>query len=77
MESSYQISRQVAATRAERQPGDRQPSVEERYAGRDEYLQKIRAAAVDLVKRRYLLEEDMELVMARARAHWDYATAKR
>ena len=66
-----------AATRADRRSGDPRPSIEERYAGRDEYLQKIRAAAADLVKRRYLLEEDMERVLARAAAHWDYATAKR
>jgi Alpha/beta hydrolase domain len=66
-----------AATRAERQLGDPRPSIAERYAGRDEYLQRIRAAATDLVKRRYLLEEDMDLVLARARAHWDYATTKR
>jgi hypothetical protein len=67
-----------AATRAERQQrGDPRPSVEERYAGRDEYLQKIRAAAAQLVKGRYLLEEDVEGVLARARAHWDYATAMR
>jgi hypothetical protein len=66
-----------ATTRAERQRGDQRPSIEERYAGRDDYLQRIRAAATDLVKRRYLLEEDMDLVLARARAHWDYAMAKR
>jgi hypothetical protein len=67
-----------AATRSERQARrDPRPSVEERYAGRDEYLQKIRAAATALVKRRYLLEEDIEQLLARAKAHWEYATAKR
>lgn len=66
-----------AATKAERQQGDPRRSVEERYAGRDEYLQKIRAAAADLVKQKYLLEEDIELVLERAKAHWDYANAKR
>lgn len=67
-----------AATRADRQQrGDPRRSIEERYAGRDEYLQKTRAAAGDLVKGGYLLEEDVEHVLARAMAHWDFATAKR
>ena len=67
-----------AATRTERQArGDPRPSVEERYAHRDEYLKKIHAAAADLVKRRYLLEEDLGQVLARATAHWEYATGKR
>jgi hypothetical protein len=38
-----------AATRAARQPGDPRPSIEERYADRAAYLQKIRTAAADLV----------------------------
>jgi hypothetical protein len=66
------------ATRAERQQrGDPRPSVEERYSGPEAYLEKIRAAAADLIKGRYLLAEDMNQVLARARAHWEYSTVKR
>ena len=35
---------------------------------------EIRAAAADLIKERYLLGEDLGNVVARANAHWDYAT---
>ena len=66
-----------AATRRERRShADPRPSVEERYAGRAVYLRRIRAAAADLVTGRYLLAEDMDNVLARADAHWVYATAK-
>ena len=50
-------------------------SIEERYRDRDDYLQRIRASAADLVKNRFLLEEDVEDVMQRATRHWTYATA--
>ncbi len=64
-----------AATRAERLARkDPRPAIEERYPSRDGYLQKIRDAAAGLIKGRYLLEEDMDHVMARANAHWDFAT---
>jgi len=63
-----------AATRADRLARqDPRPSVEERYSGRDDYLQKIRAAAVELIRGRYLLQEDLDSVVDRAHAHWDYA----
>ena len=64
-----------AATREERQHlRDPRPSLEERYRGRDDYLQKIRAAAEVLVADRYLLPESLDTVLDRAREHWDYAT---
>ena len=40
----------------------------------DDYLQRIRAAAMDLIRDRYMLEEDLDAVLTRARSHWDYAT---
>jgi hypothetical protein len=62
-------------TRAEREARhDPRKSIEERYAGKDEYLQKIRAAADALVKDRYLLAEDVDDTLRRAAAHWDFAT---
>lgn len=49
-------------------------SLEERYRGADDYLQRVRSAAMDLIRDRYMLEEDLDAVLARARSHWDYAT---
>jgi len=64
-----------ARTRAEREARhDPRLSIEERYKGRDDYLQKIRTAATALVKERFILEQDVEDVVQRATKHWDYAT---
>ena len=40
----------------------------------DDYLLRVRAAAMGLIGDRYMLEEDLDAVLARARSHWDYAT---
>jgi hypothetical protein len=62
-------------TRAERTARhDPRKAIEERYAGRDDYLQKIRAAADALVKDRLLLADDLDDVMQRAGKHWDHVT---
>ncbi|HEY7186562.1 MAG TPA: alpha/beta hydrolase domain-containing protein [Vicinamibacterales bacterium] len=64
-----------ARTRAERESKrDPRPSIAERYKGRDDYLQRIRSAADDLVKQRLLLSEDIDNVVQRATRHWDWAT---
>jgi hypothetical protein len=64
-------------TRAERDTRkDPRLSIEERYAGKDDYLAKIRAAAEVLIGQRYLLMEDLPAVLARAGAHWDYAASR-
>ncbi|MBI2157936.1 MAG: hypothetical protein HYU26_13690 [Candidatus Rokubacteria bacterium] len=60
-------------TRAEREAaGDPRPSLEERYASRDEYLRRVREAARALGAERYLLEEDVALSVAIAAKLWDY-----
>jgi hypothetical protein len=62
-----------APTQADREARhDPRPSVAERYATRDHYLKKIRAAADELVRSGFLLSEDMDDVMNRATAHWQY-----
>ena len=62
-----------ARTRKERaQSGDPRPSIEERYRSREEYLARVRAAAVGLVTQRYLLEEDVEVCLASAGRLWDW-----
>jgi len=62
-----------ARTKAERvKAGDPRLSVEERYASKQAYLDKVRVAAGDLVQGGYLLERDVTLVVARASAEWDF-----
>jgi hypothetical protein len=64
-----------ARTKAERmKTGDPRLSVEERYASKQAFLDKVQAAAHDLVQERYLLERDVPLVVARASAEWDFVT---
>jgi hypothetical protein len=54
-----------AKTKAERQAtGDPRESVEERYGGYEEYRKRFATACDDLVKRRYLLKEDAERLLA-------------
>jgi len=63
-------------TRRERDAaGDPRPSIEERYRSRDDYLERIRRAAVALAAQRYMLEEDVGLVVALAARAWDHWTA--
>ena len=65
-----------ARTKAEREARhDPRLSIEERYRDREDYLQRIRAAAAALVKDRFLLQEDVDDVVQRATRHWTYATA--
>ena len=60
-----------AATLAERaMNGDPRASVEERYAGLDDYLAKVRAAAEALVPRRHLLAGGVEVCVELARQRW-------
>jgi hypothetical protein len=62
-----------ARTKAEREKaGDPRLSVEERYAGKQAYLDQVQGAAKDLVKQAYLLERDVPLVVGRASAEWDF-----
>ena len=53
-----------APTRSARHAvGDPRLSLEERYRGVDDYLQRIRRAAMDLIRRRYLLAEDLDVIV--------------
>jgi hypothetical protein len=51
--------------------GDPRPSIAERYASRDEYLARVRAACGELVALRHMLAEDVDAVVARAGRQWD------
>ena len=62
-----------AKTKAERQKsGDPRLSLEERYASRAEYLQRVDAAAKKLAAQRYVLQEDIPAIVKAAGDHWDY-----
>ncbi len=64
-------------TRAERErTGDARQSIEERYPNRQAYLDRIAAAARELVEQRYLLADDVPELIARAQAHFDWAAAR-
>jgi hypothetical protein len=64
-------------TRAEREKGaDPRLSVEERYAGRGEYLERVGAAARTLADRGYLLDRDVEKILDYASAEWAFVTDK-
>ncbi len=56
-----------AATKAERErTGDTRPSIEERYHGRDDYVNRVRIAAQDLMKQGFLLREDAAVIIQEA-----------
>jgi hypothetical protein len=62
-----------ARTAAERvRTGDPRPSIEERFAGRDAYLVRVREDAETMVAARQLLAEDVDAVVERAGAIWDF-----
>lgn len=61
-------------TKVERENAkDPRRSIEERYATKREYLEKITAAASALVRDGYLLEGDVERIRDRAASEWEYA----
>ena len=63
------------ATREQRERGhDPRASIAERYADREAYLARIRESAAGLVRARYLLEDDVPAIEARALEHWRLAT---
>jgi hypothetical protein len=46
--------------------------IAERYASREAYLERVRAAARDLVAARYMLGDDVELSVTMAARMWDW-----
>ena len=60
------------ATRDDREAtGDPRPSIEERYASKDDYLVRVREAAQSLIDARYLLPEDLETVTDQAAQRYE------
>ena len=57
-----------ARTKAEREArGDPRPSIEERYASHDAYVQAVQSAAEELVRARLLLQEDADRYVSAAK----------
>ncbi len=50
---------------------DPRPSIAERYAGREDYLKRVHAAAEDLIERRFVLPQDRDFIVERAARLWD------
>ncbi len=47
------------------------PSIAERYAGREQYLERVKAAADTLIRERFVLPQDRDFVVERAARLWD------
>jgi hypothetical protein len=53
------------------QTGDPRRSIEERYASKEDFLERVREEAAALVEERYLLEADVEPIVQQAGLRWD------
>jgi alpha/beta hydrolase family protein len=61
-----------ARTKEQReQDKDARPSIAERYTGRQDYLDRVRQAAEDLVRQRFLRREDVPAVLLEAETIWN------
>jgi hypothetical protein len=66
-----------ARTRTERErTGDPRLAIDERYASRAAYGEAVRRAAVDLVRDRFMLDEDVDATVERAGRLWDWIHAQ-
>ena len=71
-EGSYLPFAKTAAERQEK--GDPRKSIEERYNGREDYLRRYSRAVDDLVKQKWILEEDRSRLRQRGEQEWQEAT---
>jgi hypothetical protein len=55
--------------------GDARSSIEERYVSRDAYLSEVRTSAESLVADRYLLPEDIDVVVENCARTYDQAVS--
>jgi hypothetical protein len=66
-----------ARTRGDRErAGDPRRSVDERYQGRDQYLELIGKAARDLVTRGYLRGDDVPRIVDQASVRWEFVAGR-
>jgi Alpha/beta hydrolase domain len=57
--------------------GDPRPSIAERYVSREEYMGKFAEAAMNLVRDRFLLREDLPAVLERGQREWNEIAGQR
>ncbi len=55
---------------------DPRPSIAERYASREQYIEKFTAAAQKLIHERFLLQEDLPAIVARGQREWEEVMGK-
>ena len=65
----------AATAQARKDAGDDRPSLEERYVSREAYLGRVREEAQRLAAERYLLEEDVEIVVSACAERYDLVAA--
>ena len=63
------------ARAARERTGDPRPSIEERYPSREAYLDRVRSDGLALIAQRYLLAEDVDLVVDACAQRYDAAVA--
>jgi alpha/beta hydrolase family protein len=71
-EASYLPFRKTAADR--QKAGDPRKSIAERYSRREEYLTRYVNVLDELIKRRWILQEDRAALLRRGEQEWDEAT---
>ena len=57
--------------------GDPRRAIAERYASREDYLERVRQATLALIEARYLLAEDLEEIHSQAAQHFDLLCRQR
>jgi hypothetical protein len=63
----------LAPTQAQREKmNDPRPSLEERYASKDEFMAKVKAAIRKLIEQRLMLDDDLEPQLKQAGERWDW-----
>jgi hypothetical protein len=68
----------LPATREEREAkGDPRRAIAERYASREDYLERVRQATLTLIQERYVLAEDLEAIVNQAAQHYDLVCSPR
>jgi len=61
----------LAKTADERKTsGDPRPSIAERYASESDYMKKFEQAAKNLIEQRFLLQEDLPMILERGKLEW-------
>ena len=70
MQGSYIPLSRTASDR--KRTSDPRASIQERYRDKDQYLARVSTAARELIKEKYLLNDDLSAIMRDAARHWDY-----